>query len=169
MIRARLLAPAVALTLAMAPAGPALALSCVPHDVADVYTQAAEAEEAYIVVHGRLHFDGSRLPETDLSNQQAIPPETRIPARITGKALSRNGFDMAFDRRIMLNVQCFGPWCAGAVPDTECLAFLRKTASGYRLSVTPCGGFGFAKPSAAMLDTVIGCFRGAPCKADLRR
>ena len=149
--------------------GPAFALSCLPHDVARTFQQAAEAENAYIVVHGALQFDDTRLPKVDMATQPQTPPETLIPAQITGKALSHDGFTIGFDRKITLNVQCFGPWCAGATSGTYYLAFLEKRADGYRLSLTPCGGFGFGKPSKAMLDTVKACFRGGPCApADLR-
>lgn len=149
--------------------GPAFALTCLPHDVARTFQQAAEAEEPYIVVHGALQFDETRLPKMDMANQHQTPPETLIPAQITGKALSHDGFTIPFDRKITLNAQCFGPWCAGATSGADYLAFLEKRADGYRLSVTPCGGFGFGSPSQEMLDTVKACFRGEQCDpANLR-
>ena len=58
------------LALGLALGGPALALSCLPPDVAETYRRAAEAEEAYIVVQGRLEFDPARLPSTDMIPQQ---------------------------------------------------------------------------------------------------
>jgi len=143
--------------------GPAFALSCLPHDVARTFQHAAKADAPYIVVHGAFRFDETRLPKMDMANQHQTPPETLIPARITGKALSHDGFTIAFDHKITLNVQCFGPWCAGATSGTDYLAFLEKRADGYRLSLTPCGGFGFAAPSNTVLDTVKGCFRGEHC------
>lgn len=149
--------------------GPAFALSCLPHDVARTFQQAAEAEDAYIVVHGALRFDETRLPKMDMANQQQTPPDTLIPAQITGKALSHDGFTIGFDRKITLNAQCFGPWCAGAISGMDYLAFLEKRADGYRLSITPCGGFGFGSPSKAKLDTVKACFGDGPCApTDLR-
>lgn len=154
-----------ALTLVLSVlAAPALALSCLPPDVARTYKQAEEAEAAYVVVLGRLTFDESRLPEVDMARQQDTPPETLIPARIAGKSLSRAGFGTAFDREITLNARCFGPWCAGARSGTEYLAFLERTERGYVLSLDPCGGFGFAEPRAEMIERVIGCFRGETCE-----
>ena len=50
-------------------AGPALALSCMAPDVAETYLRADAAEEAYVVVDGRIIFDESRLPITDWENQ----------------------------------------------------------------------------------------------------
>jgi len=154
---------ALGISLLIALSGPAFALSCMRPDVARTYQEAADAEEAYIVVHGRLDFDESRLPKTDMANQQATPPDTLIPARIDGKAMSFDGFTIPFTREITLNAQCFGPWCTGAASGTDYLAFLKKGADGYLLSLTPCGGFGFANPSDAALEKVHSCFRGDDC------
>ena len=145
-------------------AGPALALSCLRPDVVRTYQSAAAAEEAYVVVQGTLDFDGRRLPKADASDRADTPPSTRIPARITGQALTRTGFDQTFDREITLDLLCFGPWCAGAKSGIPYLAFLRKTDTGYVLQLDPCGGFGFAEPTGEMLTRVEGCYRGRACK-----
>ena len=154
---------ALALALGLM-AGPALALSCLPPDVARTYQQADEAEAAYVVVLGRLSFDESKLPVVDMARQQDTPPVTLIPARISGKALSRSGFVTEFDQEITLNARCFGPWCAGASSGTEYLAFLERTDGGYVLSLDPCGGFGFPQPQAEMVAQAVACFRGESCE-----
>jgi len=155
----------LALMLAvMLGAGPALALSCLPPDVARTYKQATEAQETYVVVLGRLSFDETKLPKADMERQQETPPETLIPARIEGTSLSQAGFETPFNTNITLNARCFGPWCAGASSGTRYLAFLERTPEGYVLSIDPCGGFGFAEPRADMIEKVIGCFRGEACK-----
>jgi len=152
------------LALALAAlATPALALSCRPPDVARTYHSAAEAEAAYVVVHGTLDFDERRLPKADMSDQASIPPSTRIPAQITGQALTLSGFDHAFDRQITLDLRCFGPWCAGAVSGIPYLAFLQRTDAGYVLELDPCGGFGFSEPTDEMLTRVEGCYQGKAC------
>ncbi|WP_297771499.1 hypothetical protein [uncultured Roseovarius sp.] len=144
--------------------GPTLALSCLPHDVARTYLRASEAEEPYIVVHGRLLFDAERLPETDMQDQRK-PPHTLIPARITGQALTRSGFDLDFDREITLDVQCFGPWCAGAVPGIDHLGFLERREDGYVLTLEPCGGMSHPEPTPEMLQRVLRCYQGGACAA----
>jgi hypothetical protein len=228
------------------PFSSAQALSCLPHDVARTYEQAARSEETFIVVHGTLTFDESRIPETDWQLQHKTPPNTLIPARLKGKALTRQGFEAPFNRPITFNLQCLGPWCASADSGTSYLAFLRKTdrpsgnsgsgasgfgsgapgseadvigsgsgitglgsdvtdpgsgasssgsgasgsdrASGsgsgsdtgsgsttshagrhtpgspYQLDINACGGMGFAAPSQKVLETVVQCFKGGPCK-----
>ena len=173
------LAPGLAfLLLSCLPFAPAHALSCLPHDVARTYEQAAQSDDTYIVVHGILTFDKTHLPKTDWQNQHKTPPNTLIPARLEGKALTQDGFVARFDRSITLNVQCLGPWCANAKSGTHYLAFLRKTGgpsgtgetrqstsrSRYRLDINACGGMGFAAPSAQTLETVVTCFRGGSCK-----
>ncbi|MGR3548887.1 MAG: hypothetical protein ACU0CB_18660 [Roseovarius sp.] len=153
---------AAVLALGCALGGPALALSCLPPDVAETYRRAAEAEETYIVVQGRLTFDPARLPGTDMIPQQK-PAHTLIPARLTGQALTKGGFDQAFDRAITLDVQCFGPWCASAVPGAEYLGFLERRDGGYVLTVDPCGGMSHPDPTPAMLDKALECLQGGPC------
>ncbi|QYX56266.1 hypothetical protein K1T73_14570 [Roseovarius sp. SCSIO 43702] len=156
--------------LALLAPGPALALSCMPHDVAQVFQRADEAEAVYIVVHGRLTFDESRLPEVDMSNQQATPPHTRIPARITGKSLGKDGFTRDFSAPVTLDAQCFGPWCAQPRSGVQYLAFLARDADGsYDLAADPCGGDLFGEPTAQQLETVKTCFTGGPCKPEFPR
>lgn len=151
------------ITLTWLACSPALALSCLPPDVARTYAHAAEAEAPYIVVHGTLSFDADLLPDTDMRDQRK-PPHTLIPARMTGQALTRSGFNLDIDREITLDVQCFGPWCAGAVPGVDHLGFLERRETGYVLTLDPCGGMAHPEPTAAMLDTVQRCFRDGGCE-----
>ena len=139
------------------------ALTCLPHDVAAVYQDARDSEDRYMVVLGRMSFDATRLPETDMTDQTNTPPDTRIPARLTGDALSRAGFIHPYDADIVLNVQCFGPWCAGGQE--------RRSGAGLRQSRRrlpggddhPCGGFAFARPTPEMTEQVIACHTGGDC------
>ncbi|WP_338549303.1 hypothetical protein [Roseovarius phycicola] len=147
--------------LAMFVAGPALALSCIRPDVANTYKRAAEAEEIYVVIHGTLTFDQTLAPDNDLTNQNR--PDTLIPARLNGTSLSRDGFVSTFRRNISLVLQCFGPWCGGAVSGAEYLAFLQKTDAGYRMIIDPCGSLVFPEPTQAQLDQARSCMRGQRC------
>ncbi len=144
-------------------AGPALSLSCLPPDVVSSYNDAAASEKSYVVVHGTLTFDESKLPKSDLSQQEQTPPSTDIPARLTGKSLSKAGFKADFDRPITVRSVCFGPWCGQPASGTEYLSFLEKAGDTYVLAVTPCGGFDFAQPTQAMLNKVTKCFKGNSC------
>lgn len=154
----------IVLALSVLPA-PGLALSCMRPDVARSFAQAEAAEEVYIVVHGGLYFDASRLPETDWDNQAATPPHTHIPARLAGDALSAQGFMVAFDEEITLDAQCFGPWCASLQPGARVLVFLERQTDGrYLAAIDPCYSLIFSEPSGAQLGQVESCMRGAGCE-----
>lgn len=142
-------------------ATPALSLSCLPPDVARSFKDAAEAEQAYVVVHGTLSFDEALLPES--AQQDQNPPNVEIPARLTGKSLSNSGFTTDFDRPITLRAVCFGPWCGRTAAGGEHLAFVEQTESGYVLTLTPCGDYSFAEPTPAMVKKAAACFKGRNC------
>ena len=145
-------------------AGPALGLSCLPPDAARSFQQLDEAEETYVVVHGTLTFDASRLPEVTFSNQANPPTNTTIPAHLTGKSLSREGFQTPFDRDITLDVQCLGPWCGSAESGTQVLGFVERRQSGYVLTLDPCFSYSVIDPTDQMLEQVKSCMRGGPCE-----
>lgn len=144
----------------------ALALSCLPPDVARTFNFAQESEDRFIVVHGQLKFDETKLPQTDWENQGATPPNTFIPATLTGQSLDQTGFSKSFDQEITINARCLGPWCAGGVSDHEYLAFLKETEEGYSLELDPCGGMAFVEPNTEALSKVEACFQGKACKED---
>lgn len=148
-------------------AGPAAALSCLPHDAATTYQRLDAADEVYIAVHGTLDFDASALPQTDWADQRATPPETRLPARLRGKALGPDGFAQPFDAAVTLRVLCFGPWCAQPPEGAEAVAFVQKAAEGYVVTVDPCGGDAFFAPTRDVIETVQECFSGGDCPSSL--
>lgn len=158
MMRAALLS-----VMGLALASPATALSCLPHDLARTFERVDAASETYFAVHGTLDFDASLLPEVDMANQQSTPDETRIPARISGEALGRVGFNRPLEGPVTLIVKCFGPWCAQPPADGPVLAFLRQDADGVSLTVDPCGGDAFFDPAPEMLDKAHRCFTGGDC------
>lgn len=146
--------------LLISSAAPALALSCLRPDVTRAFAQAQEAEENYIAVSGALVFDAGTLPKAAGNDS---PPVTRIPARMTGRALTKTGFDFDFDRDVTLEVLCFGPWCGGAGSDVSYLAFLRQEEAGYVVSADPCASLMFQEPPQEMLDRVAACFEAGRC------
>ena len=156
-------ASALGAVAALVLAGPATALSCLPHDAAATYQRLDAAEDAYVAVHGTLDFDAAALPQTDWADQRATPPETRIPARLRGKALGQDGFTHSFDAAVTLVVKCFGPWCAQPPVGAEVVAFVQQDAEGPVLTVDPCGGDAFFDPAPEVLETVKQCFKGGAC------
>jgi hypothetical protein len=158
---------AIPLLIGVALGSPAAALSCLPHDLATTFERVNSASETYFALHGMLEFDASLLPEIDMNNQHATPPETRIPARISGEALGRIGFTRPFDGPVTLIVQCAGPWCAQPPAGGDVLAFVRQDAEGFTLTAGPCGGDAFFSPPADMLDKAHRCFTGGECTPEL--
>lgn len=139
---------------------PALALSCMPWDVENAFTEADESAEAYVVVSGDLAFDVDMLPVVDWSDQIAVPPFTEIPARLTGFSLTSEGFSAPFEAEVTLKIGCAGPWCASAQPGPS-LAFLKQTPAGWVLAQGPCGGFYFGDPAQDVLARVAVMYAGA--------
>lgn len=147
---------------------PAFALSCLPHGVTDAYLQASDAKEGYVPVLGSLTFDAGLLPKVDWANQQSVPDKTLIPATFAGDALGAGGVPIPFATDVMLEVQCFGPWCPSPQPG-QSLAFLRRTSTGYLLHTDACGGFLFSNPSVAQVKQVRDCMAGLRCEPSARR
>jgi hypothetical protein len=145
-------------------AAPASALSCRPWTPVDAYLAAANASARYAVVQGHLKFDERRLPKVNWDRQGDTPPRTEIPARFTGKMLSRSGFDRPFSADVTLEVLCYGPWCASAVNGGDYLAFLEERGGRHVLQVNPCGGFGFSVNSRKVQRQILACHRGQSCK-----
>ncbi|APE42170.1 hypothetical protein BOO69_01160 [Sulfitobacter alexandrii] len=142
---------------------PALALSCIAPSVERTYQEVNEAKEEYIVVHGRLTLDQSKLP-SDGTLDSNPPKMTMVPATLNGLSLGKSGFHVPFDQNIRLEVACFGPWCGSVANGADVLAFLRRDEGTYALHVNPCGGHVFAPAKQAQLKQVRQCFSGGPCK-----
>lgn len=154
----RVVTLALAFILALPTSGSAL--SCARPDVRRAYQTAAASSETYVVVLGSLDFNPSHLP--------AAPPKTAqgtlIPARLSGRNVSRSGYSGWFTRQITLNVTCISAWCGNLPAHTELLMFLRKTDRGMTLDVTPCPETLFVRPRASDLSHLRKCMSDGACK-----
>ncbi|MGY3438320.1 MULTISPECIES: hypothetical protein [unclassified Marinovum] len=150
-------------------AASAQALSCLPHDVAAIFQEAQASEDRFMAIIGELTFDETRLPKADMDSQQDTPPDTLIPARLSGRSLSRAGFTGDYSADIMLNAQCYGPWCAGAQSGMAYLAFVNLDRDVPEVTINPCGGFGFPQPTKEMEQQVVSCLQGGTCTPRLHR
>ncbi|WP_299609796.1 hypothetical protein [uncultured Tateyamaria sp.] len=146
---------------------PVFALSCLPHGVTNAYQKAAAAEDGYVPVLGTLAFDPDLLPEMDLSKPQQGDGVTLIPATFKGEALTVRGVSQPFETDVVLEVQCFGPWCPQPAPG-EMLGFLRQTSHSYVLHTNACGGFLFGRPTGEQVEQVKECLAGRECSAQTR-
>ncbi|SPF79247.1 hypothetical protein ALP8811_03186 [Aliiroseovarius pelagivivens] len=149
--------------------GPALALSCMPYNAIAAFQDAAKSDDSYVVVHGTLSFDESKLPKVDWQNQEDVKPDNFLSGRIDGQSLTRAGFTAQFVHDIDINVQCAGPWCSGLTNGAKYLVYLKRDDGNYLLETNPCGGFAFQDPDAATLSKVTACLQGKRCDPDLPR
>lgn len=147
----------------------ASALSCRPYNAIAAYHDAAKSDDAYIVAHGTLRFDESRLPKVDWDKQEDVKPDNFLTGRIDGQSLTRAGFTAQFVRDIDINVQCYGPWCQRLTSGADYLFYLKKIGDGYLLETNPCGGFAFQDPDPDTLSKVTNCLNGKRCDPDLPR
>lgn len=131
--------------------------------MARTYGEAADSETSYVVVHGTLDFDAAQMPVTDLSAQPPGPGGTTLPATISGKGLTKDGFETPFETSLTLAAECAGPWCAQAEPGVEVLAFVEKDGDSYRLVLGPCGGMVFQSPTPEDVTRVVACHQGKAC------
>ncbi len=141
-----------------------LALSCTPYGIQDAYLDAAESQDTYFIVRGKLSFKEDDLPKVDWNRQDDVPPITNINAHISGVHLGRLGKRGAFSENITLGVRCFGPWCASA-QNGDVVAFVRKGGNGYVLETDPCGGFLFTSPTSEQMRALQNCLDGKTCEA----
>ena len=150
---------ALALTLLAAPAA---ALSCLPPDPVRTFAALNEAPEEYVVVLGRLDFDPKALPQPTggaMDPNRTDPPQ-RVRATMTGKALGMEGFGMPWSGTVILEAECFGPWCPRQQPGRY-MAFLKREGAQRTLMVNACGGNAFGDPSAVDVARVEDCMKGS--------
>lgn len=89
---------------------------------------------------------------------------TLIPATFRGEVLTVRGIARPFETDVVLEVQCFGPWCPQPQPG-RMLGFLRQTSHSYVLHTNACGGFLFGRPTKAQVEQVKDCLAGRECDA----
>ena len=143
-------------------AAPAAALTCAPPDPVRTFTALNEAPEEYVVVLGRLDFDPKALPQPNggAMDPNRTDPPRRVRATMTGKALGTEGFGMPWSGTVILEAECFGPWCPWQQPGRY-MAFLKREGTQRTLMVNACGGNAFGDPSAVDVARVEDCLKGS--------
>lgn len=141
---------AVALSL-LASAGHAL--SCLPYTLETAIQDVIDAPEGYMAVKGTLSIDAGVWPVTDWEKQHQTPALTRVPATLTGHALSRSGYSVPMTRQVTVDVSCAGPWCPGIPSANTSLVFVQTSKAGLSVTIGPCHSHVFESPSSEDLDT----------------
>lgn len=153
---------ALACAAALATAGQAQALSCMVPDTAVTYMRAAEAAEVYVVLHGTLTFDQQAMPGAIEEDGDVTIP---IPAHFSGALLGPQGFDGAHEIDLMLNVNCWSPWCGNANTGEPYIVFARQAEDGsLSVPINPCADLLFFRPTEAQISAVERCHSGGQCE-----
>ena len=142
---------------------PASALSCLRIEPLEAYKSAARSDDSFVVVHGRLDFDRSKMPGAEQTDSMVPRPETtRLTAQVEGLFLDESGFRSRFGRLIDLKVQCVGPWCGLVGNGKRHLMFLRQVGPKYELLVNACPAWLFADPDRRVLNRIETCHAAGP-------
>ena len=134
----------------------ASALSCRRPSVEASFTEVQKDSAQFVVVRGQLDFAQHQV-QTNVKKTQ------RIKAHLNGASLSRKGFATAYRKQVTLELTCVGQWCGSAQSGSDVIAFVELVAQGNVISVGPCGGRLFAKPTPKMVRAVEQCFAGKDC------
>lgn len=140
----------------------AAALTCLPPDPLQSFGRAEQAEEAYVVLLGRLDFDPARLTAGEPPSPGAT--ETRrepVPARFEGMGLGPDGFTRPVAAGVLLEPLCLGQFCGTIGPGDDWLLFARPDgAGGYRVEIDPCGSWAFDSTGPEIREALAACLGG---------
>ena len=139
-------------------ASDAAALSCMQPTIADSFARAERVPEDIYILKGTLTFDEARLPETDMLNDGWTPPP--IAAEFRGFALNRGGFTTRYDRDVLLQPLCVGPWCGGAASGEVAIMFAKVLGDDLVIDAPACGGTIFYNVTRAMEQEAVACMNG---------
>ncbi len=126
------------------------------------WADAQNSEKLYLILRGDLIFDERDLPQTNWDDQGATPAVSLIDAFFSGQQLGRNGFLRPLQTDVVLNVSCYGPWCASAVSGVTFIAFAEMVDGTLIIETNPCGGFLFPA-TAEIEEDLTRCMRGERC------
>lgn len=138
-------------------ASPVFALSCIQPDAARMFTQAAESDKSFVILHGT--FDFAARPEVTTDNPRAENYLTKFK----GLLLTGNGFTDSVEAPVTVNTTCVASWCGKMSPDKPYLAFVEQVGRQLTLNVGPCPDSALQKPTDAMLKQIVACAKGDDC------
>ena len=144
-------------------ATPASALSCIEPSPLRQYIDARDSKDLYSMVIGKIEPYGAiKLPKQDLNSNQTNKAAT-TRARLSGRALTSDGFTVDYQGDITLNIGCLSIWCGGApATNAEVFVTLRHNGDTRLLDLGPCPTN--ALPWTAEDETrVLNCHRFGKC------
>ncbi|MEO0918434.1 MAG: hypothetical protein AAFY31_15845 [Pseudomonadota bacterium] len=139
--------------------GLAHALSCLRPDAVRMFEQARQSKAAFYLVRGEVMF----LEAPNVPARGAKTPTT-TRAQISGSALTSAGFQAPFQRDVMIETSCLGPWCGdldGLVGDLI-MAIEITGPDTLVLNVGPCGGDAIPWDTSGE-ERLMACFLEGTC------
>ena len=139
--------------------GAASALSCLPTSVELLYTNAAEATEAYIPAVGFL---------TSLSLSPKAQHGDGFASGQVGKAMFHghyvdgSGNLVPWTSRVTAETFCAASWCGDITAGVPYLTFLRVEGRQYHFDAHACST-SIANPNHEEIEQLQACMRGAEC------
>ncbi len=130
----------------------AQALSCAPWRPTEAYERADAAPNSYSVVIGSFDF-AATLPKSN-----AV-----VPAVLTGRALSRAGFDAPWSKTVRLEVGCAASWCGSVTSGQPYLVFVEHKSAGLSVALDPCPSVVFPNPTRAVEREIARCLASGRC------
>ena len=138
-------------------ASQAVALSCLPPNVARTFNQINEAPDTYVLALGVLTIKG-RIPKYKESQPR------QVLAQFSGVFLGTSGQSAEQTVPVTVDAVCYASWCGG-FPETDekMIAFLKKTKADYHLQTNPCGGHFKIAPTPKDLRLMRKCLKQGGC------
>ncbi len=145
----------IAAALSLAVAGPASGLSCLKPDIVAAFSDAAAADEVYVIVSGRFS-DGPGPRDGGTTGGEPRSYE----AFFSGWTIFANGPEERINEPVRVFETCTAEWCAELPMDTEVLTFLQRDPDGGKptLVLNACQGNLFPEPTEAMMEAITTCF-----------
>ncbi len=141
----------------------AQALSCVPWGITDGYLHAAQSEDDYNVLKGRLTFDQRKLDRQIEAIRKTMGGRgAHVVAQFQGTALGTNGFTIPANLVVTLKVDCIAQWCPSVTSGREVILFAKKVGDQLEVSQDACSGDIYGLEDEVEQD-VLACHRGQEC------
>lgn len=154
---------ALALIVALALPGPALALSCLPPDIRAAFWRHADAPDPYVLALGA--FTDLRDPNYDMDADTVT-----WQATFAGHKASSRAFDQPFTSEVTIRDRLFSEIAGGGgdplrlgqgLPGLTGLVFLRVTPGGHAVETALCETIIDTDP--AHVEPALDCVNGRNC------
>ncbi len=135
----------------------AMALSCMPPNIAHTFNYLHASPKTYVMGLGKI------------TAMETIPEyvrgeERHISAEFKGVFLGTSGRTKQQSLLLTVDTTCVSVWC-GNFPktDKQMLVFLQKTDVGYQMESSPCGGHFKISPTSKDIRTLKQCLKNNGC------